>query len=213
VFRNVQIRPTPSTCGFEIAPKMNGGANGLAFQPFPPSQVCNRNNIAVWFGMNALTGSTDMLHSYFVQIDPQGQSSGTLTFRAWRKGNTGPTQDCTFTVPVTTNLTTLHNNICDGFNITCASLGANAAAVLRQDSHSRFKNLYPVNNLVEINNAGDRLEVVEISSTNSVPVIYSETSDQVDVPVLNPWGVALLILTLLLSSLWLIRRQRLFNRP
>jgi hypothetical protein len=211
-FRTVHILPTAGGCGFQIIAKNRGGADGLDFKGDGPGG-CPSHDIGVLGGHNmVLTSSVDMLHSYFVQIDPQGQSTGTLTFKAWRKGNTGPTQDCSFTVPITTNLTTLHNSICDGFNITCASLGANAAAVLRQDSHSRFKNLYPVNNMVEISNAGDKLEVVEVSSTNGVPQIYSETSDQAIVPVLNPWGVALLILTLLLSSLWMVRRHRLLNR-
>jgi hypothetical protein len=219
-FPNVTIQPPGggNSCGFKIVSKSKGGADGLEFQPHPG----NCKDIGVLGGANAvLTSSVDMLHFYYVQVDPQLQSSGTLTFKLWRRGNTGPTQDCTFNVNLTPNVATLHDNIRDGFNNTCASVGARANRTNRQDSHSRFKDLpasaggYPVADIVEINNAGAKLELVEVSSTNSVPLIYTETSDAPfpDVPVLNPWGVALLVLTLLLSSLWLVRRHRLHTRP
>jgi hypothetical protein len=216
---SVKIQPGGGgSCGFKITPQVNAGAQGLAFSPHPPGRCTVEGNHVV---TNLMESSfTDMLHFYYVQVDPQGQSTGNLTFKLWKKGNTGSTEDCSFSVGLTTNLATLHDSIRDGFNSgTCQSqVGAHARHRTFQETQSPFKSQYAqaIPDIVEIDNAGSKLEFVRISSdlaSNSQPVVYAETSDTPQhVPILNPWGVALMVLALLISTFWLVRRQRLPNR-
>jgi hypothetical protein len=213
-FTALTIQPDDSPgpkCGFKIAPKVTAGADGLGFTPFPPGP-CPGPTV---FGSLSMvqTITPDMNRFLYIQVDPQGQTTGNLTFKLWQHGNQTSTSDCSFTVNLTTNTATLHNDIVTGFNQTCSSLGAHANRNSPQNTRSPFIDLYPGPDIVWVTNAANTLEAVQISSTNPQAILRADSSDVPErVPVLSPWGIGLMVAALLLSSLWLVRRQRRLHR-
>jgi hypothetical protein len=177
-----------------------------------------------------------MLNHYIVQVDPAGQSGGTFTFKLWAKGNNNlNSPDCTFSVPFNSNSDTLHAAIADGLNGTnptsCVGLqlvankktlkddsdfagavGPNPRLPLGDSSDNINSPGVPIYNsgpYVVIENAGAKLQNVQVASSNQATFVRAETSNKALIgnPTLSPWGVALLALMILISSLWFFRKR------
>jgi hypothetical protein len=199
--------------GFEINPSP-GINRGLRFKSIGG---CKVNGVLTAGGAAPQTVDTDMLNFYFLQIDPQGQSTGNITIKLWNKGNTTITPDDTRTVPVSSNATTLANAIVTALNASTTGIHAgfvSSPQASRSFFHNETVNAFvPGIPIVEVNNAGAKLELVQVSSGNIPVVINNSTEDSfAPVPILNPWGMTLLVLVILLSTAWLIRRRNLLKR-
>jgi hypothetical protein len=206
----------PASCGFTISKDAENDGTGPNGTHLVFSDILNYPSLANFCQLLGLYQSftsfsmvVDMMDRYYVQVDPQGVTSGSLTINA--QDEVGAV--CTFTVPLPNpvNNVILHNAIRDGFKNTCrltASVYSGPG-----DSDSLFKSSYNSGiPLVLVANARTSLHSVELSGPDNVLISNETSGSALGVPVLRPWGVGLLVLALLVCSLWLVRRQRFLHR-
>jgi hypothetical protein len=158
---------------------------------------------------NTNAGNTlgdDPLPYYLVGIVPNGVG-GVVTFRVFHaQGGTNPR---TFTVNTSSFLgdpVGLANAIVTGFQGTGLGLQAEALGPghplsLYTENSAEFQTSVPVR-LASTNTLSD----IQVSGLPGQTIIQEDNAFPV-VPALSPWGIAALVVTLLLTSLWFLRRR------
>lgn len=201
-----------STSGFSIS--RGSGAVKFEVSPVAPaSQIVGLNHQT----SAGNTIGTDMRPQYLLSVLPNGVL-GPVNFSVFHtQGGSNPR---TFSVNVTSALASdpiaLHNAIASGFE----GLGLGLTA-LTYDNGLRAREVSPIfrtaGAFVRIPNAGVKVSQIDVTGAWDATQqkgqdIEAETGEaglgNPHIPTLNPLGLALLVVVLLLSGLWLLRRRQ-----
>jgi len=158
----------------------------------------------------------DLLPRVLVQVRPNGVD-GTVTVRVTH--NQGGQNPRTFAVSTGSfgDTTSLHNAFRDGFNNLGLGLIAETRTAAEAATYSWSPETLAGASFVRILNADTqqiiRVEVDGVQGPSGTgQIVTTETNTDPPppppIPTLSPWGMGIVVLMLLLSGLWVLRRRQ-----